>query len=482
MTDPRLDELLQTWLGEKEQGRAPTPAELCRDCPELAHELARRIDVVKRIDELKDPVSDASPVLGSCSACGYELTKGCRFCPACGGAVATPSGETTGAYQPELRVPPSAAMKDGRFAPGQVLAGRYRVVSRLGKGGMGEVYRADDLRLGQSVALKFLTEGFLNDPKRVALLHEEVKLSRQISHPNVCRVYDIAEADGQTFLSMEFIDGEDLASLLRRIGRLPPDKGVDIARQLCLGLAAAHDKGVIHRDLKPANVMLDGRGQVRITDFGLARLTDKVTGTEVRSGTPVYMAPEQLAGKEVTHRSDIYSLGLILYEIFTGKKAFQASSLAELAGLHEGPPPTPSSHIADVDPTVERVILGCLEPDPRSRMSSALAVAVALPGGDPLAAAQAAGDTPSPEMVAAAGGEGSLTPMAGLLLFAGILTCLVFFAFVTKAGSAQIWTVAIKKPPDVLVYRAEELLKRLGHDTNQAFDRAYGWGGRSNVS
>src|SRR5262249_24497877 len=156
----------------------------------------------------------------------------------------------------------------------------------------------------------FLPHDRVRDPQHIAALHEEVKLARQISHANVCRVYDIGAGDGLTYLSMEFVDGEDLASLLRRIGRLPPDKGVEIARQLCLGMAAAHDKGVIHRDLNPANVMIDGRGHVRITDFGLARLSAQVTGLDARAGTPGYMAPEQLAGKEVTSRSDIYALGL----------------------------------------------------------------------------------------------------------------------------------------------------------------------------
>ena len=155
-------------------------------------------------------------------------------------------------------------------------------------------------------------------------------MARRVSHPNVCRVYDVGEVDGLTFLSMEYVDGEDLASLLRRIGRLVGDKALEIARQLCAGLAAAHREGVLHRDLKPANIMLDGRGRVVITDFGLASLAERVEGIEARNGTPAYMAPEQLAGQEVTARSDIYSLGLVLYEIFTGKRAFAAETLAEL--------------------------------------------------------------------------------------------------------------------------------------------------------
>ena len=135
---------------------------------------------------------------------------------------------------------------------------------------MGEVYRADDLKLGQAVALKFLPKAVSGDEALLARFHAEVRLARQVSHPNVCRIYDIGEIEGRHFLSMEYVDGEDLASLLKRIGHLPVDKAVDIARQLCAGLHAAHEKGVLHRDLKPANVMLDGRGRVRITDFGLA--------------------------------------------------------------------------------------------------------------------------------------------------------------------------------------------------------------------
>ena len=156
------------------------------------------------------------------------------------------------------------------FTPGTVIAERYRVIGLIGRGGMGEVYRADDLKLGQPVALKFLPRDLANDRGRLDRFFTEVRMARQVSHPNVCRVYDIAEVDGQHFLSMEYVDGEDLASLLKRIGRLPPDKALDVARQLCAGLAAAHDRGVLHRDLKPANVMLDGRGRARITDFGLA--------------------------------------------------------------------------------------------------------------------------------------------------------------------------------------------------------------------
>lgn len=184
----------------------------------------------------------------------------------------------------------SDAISHGRFAPGTVLAERYRIVGLLGRGGMGEVYRADDLKLGQQVALKFLPFDLAHDAARLARFHTEVRLSRQIAHPNVCRVYDVGEVDGTTFLSMEYVDGEDLSSLLRRIGRLPEDKASEFGRQLCAGVAAAHARGVLHRDLKPANVMIDGRGSVRIMDFGLAVAAGTTDHQRWRSRRPFQAA------------------------------------------------------------------------------------------------------------------------------------------------------------------------------------------------
>ena len=228
--------------------------------------------------------------------------------------------------KPRTSRPPSSGSAyqssryEGRFLPGTLIAGRYRIIALLGRGGMGEVYRADDLSLGQQVALKFLPEA-VTDEEMLERFRNEVRTARRISHPNVCRVFDIGQTEDQVFFSMEYIDGEDLGSLLRRIGRLPGDKAREIARKICAGLAAAHSKGVLHRDLKPANVMLDGRGEVLIMDFGLAGLAHEIQ--DFRSGTPAYMAPEQLAGEDVTQRSDIYSLGLVLYEVFTGKACFR---------------------------------------------------------------------------------------------------------------------------------------------------------------
>ena len=309
----------------------------------------------------------------------------------------------------------SDSISHGRFAPGAILDGRFRIIGLLGKGGMGEVFRADNLRLGQPVALKFLPDTVGTDPMRLAQFHNEVRTARQVSHPNICRVYDIGEIDGHLYLSMEYVDGEDLATSLRRIGRFPEDRATDIARQLCAGLAAAHERGVLHRDLKPANVMLDDAGKVRLMDFGLAAVG---TVEDIRAGTPAYMAPEQLLGREVTAKSDIYALGLVLYEIFTGRRAFTAATLNELVEQHQsGQITPPHTIVATLDPAIERAILRCLDPDPAKRPSSALGVSAALPGGDPLAAALAAGETPSPEMVAAAGEGAGLSRRIAIPVF-----------------------------------------------------------------
>src|SRR6187399_2116052 len=250
-----------------------------------------------------------------------------------GAAPAASAGSGPGTSRPGWLSSSGSGSAHDALAPGALLAERYRVLGLVGRGGMGEVYRAEDLRLGQTVALKFLPAAVAEDPQRLAQFHHEVRIARQVSHRNVCRVYDIGEDHGRVFLTMELVDGEDLAALLKRVGRFPEERATEIARQICAGLAAAHDLGVLHRDLKPANVMLDADGRVRITDFGLAGLAG--TFTDVRSGTPAYMAPEQLAGQDVTERSDIFALGLVLFEIYTGRRAFDATTLAELLRQHD---------------------------------------------------------------------------------------------------------------------------------------------------
>jgi len=415
-----------------------------------------------------------------CQVCGAqnaELSDVCQRCGATFGASPTLSISPDESAQSgrHITVDPASAHNPSpsfNFAPGSMVGDRYRVVSLLGRGGMGEVYGADDLKLGQRVALKFLPVDRGKNTSWRDQFHAEVRMARQVSHPNVCRVYDVGESDGRLFLSMEFVDGEDLASLLRRIGRLPDDKAVEIAQQLCAGLAAAHRSGVLHRDLKPTNVMIDGKGRARITDFGLAIATSEADRQTGPAGTPGYFAPELLDGAAPSIQSDLYTLGLVLYELFTGKKAFDASSLAEFHRKQTETNPTPpSSVVKNFDPVVERAILHCVDRDPAQRPRSALSVAASLPGGDPLASALAAGETPSPEMVAAAGPQGSLRPAVAWACLVGALI-LIFATSVFLAPRNMDWGLApMNKPPEVLADRAQDLAQKLGY--SGAVDRAF---------
>jgi Protein kinase domain len=398
-----------------------------------------------------------------CLSCATEIPETSRFCPGCGKPVADSSETAVMPESPAAAVGARVPSSETRLAPGTLLAGRYQIFGLLGRGGMGEVYRADDLTLDQPVALKFLPEKMAGDAAMLARFHAEVRIARQVSHPNVCRVYDIGEANGKPYLSMEYIDGEDLGSLLRRIGRLPPDKAIEFARHICAGLAAAHDKGVVHRDLKPGNIMIDGQGRAHIMDFGLAAVALELRGGQARQGTPAYMAPEQLAGTEVTARSDIYSLGLVLYEMFTGKRPFEAATLPEMIRLQQqSNPPSVTSVVKDVEPAVETVIQRCLAPDPRQRPASALAVAAALPGGDPLAAALAAGETPSPDMVASAGQATGLRPGLAVLCLAATLAC-VAGILLLEPRTQMIGHVAMENSPDVLAQKGRDLARALGY-------------------
>jgi serine/threonine-protein kinase len=356
--------------------------------------------------------------------------------------------------------PPSS--HGGRYAPGELLVDRYRIVALIGEGGMGEVYLAEDRTLAQDVAIKFLPERLAEREESIERFRQEVRIARTVTHPNVARVHDIGAVDGHPFLTMEYVDGEDLAHLLKRIGRFPREKAVDIAQQLCAGLAAAHARGVVHRDLKPANVMVDGEGRVKITDFGLSMLAGEQERSDAITGTPAYMSPEQIAGGEVTERSEVYSIGLVLYELFTGRRVFDGKTLDDLRRQHsQDAPRTPSSILSEIDPVVERVIMRCLEKDPRARPASVRAVALALPGGDPLAAALAAGETPAPELVAEAGARGGLSVRAALACLVAFLICLA--ASVVLDRRTQLSAVApFENPPEVLSRRARDILDRLG--------------------
>ena len=297
-------------------------------------------------------------------------------------------------------------------------------------------------------------------------------MARQVSHPNVCRVHDIAEADGYVFISMEYVDGEDLRSVLRRLGRPSREKVAEIARQLCAGLAAAHEIGVLHRDLKSANVMIDGRGRARIADFGLASFQHELPEDTV-AGTPAYMAPELFAGAPPSTRTDVYALGVVLFELATGRSPFPSATVGELRRLKLASlPPSPREHVPDIDPLLERLILGCLEKDPSLRPASALAAAALLPGGDPLAHALAAGETPSPEAVAAAGGPERVSRRVAYGCFLAAAAGLVAITALRTRVSV-LGVVPPAKSPVVLADRARELLAGLGHE--KPVDLAYGF-------
>ena len=397
------------------------------------------------------------PATSPCPHCGAMLSRGATTAAVVG---ADEAGVSSSAFPPSgRRLSLFGPVDDARFPPGRIFASRYRIVSLLGRGAMGEVYRADDLRLGKVVSVKLLATAAApsSDLHRFT---SEVRLAREIAHPNVCRVYDIGEADGWHYLSMEYVDGETLASLLRRIGRMPREKALDIARQLCAGLSAAHDVGVLHRDIKPSNIMLDGRGRVRLMDFGLAVPSGAFVAGEI-AGTAAYMAPEQLAGDRATERTDLYALGLVLYELFTGHRLFAVRSIDEriLAGYDAA---IPEDVFRDIDPAVGRVIRSCVQKDPAARPAGAMAVASALPGGDQLTAAVAQGRLLEPEVVAAAGDTIRWHPAIPWAIFGATMIMLVGVA--ARIGTiTQIQPSALPKPPEVLVERAREILTLANH-------------------
>jgi serine/threonine protein kinase len=412
-----------------------------------------------------------------CHYCSAELPEKAAFCSTCG--QSTGSGSEIPTLTSDQ--PFAAAIRQSRsepvdgtssigplnLPPGAVVSERYRILGILGRGGMGMVYKADDMKLGQVVALKFLPTSFTRDPVSISRFLAEVRIARQVSHPNVCRVYDINELNGHHFLTMEYVDGEDLAALLARIGRLSKTKALELAHELCAGLAAAHAKNVVHRDLKPANVMIDGRGHARITDFGLAVGAGENTTGEL-AGTPAYMAPELFDGRQATVQTDLYALGLVLYELHTGKRPWEGRSFDEWRKHHSKTPPTlPSSQGLDLDPVVERLILSCLEKNPVMRPRSALQVAAALPGSNPLAAAIAAGETPSPEMVAAAGEEGSLSIWKAWSLLAAVATGLILIVFLSQHSSLPN-LLPIVKSPEVLSEQARQIAAKLGYANSSA--------------
>jgi serine/threonine protein kinase/predicted Zn-dependent protease len=299
-----------------------------------------------------------------CPKCNTDNLDTLKFCGECGTLL--PSLE-------EIEVTETIEAPKEELTRGTTFAGRYDIIEELGKGGMGRVYRVEDKKLEQEVALKLIKPEIAKDKKTIERFRNELKLTRNIRHKNVCGMFDLGETEGAHFITMEYVRGEDLRSSIRRFGQLPIGKSISIAKQICEGLSEAHRLGVVHRDMKSNNIMIDKEGNVRIMDFGIARSLEAkgITGAGVMIGTPEYMSPEQVEGKDVDQRSDIYSLGVILYEMVTGKVPFEGDTPFTIGMKHKGEMPRdPKDFNAQISDELSRVILRCLEKDKEKRYQS----------------------------------------------------------------------------------------------------------------
>lgn len=319
----------------------------------------------------------------TCPKCGSKNPGTSHFCADCGTPLGAQLGSAPGG-NPAVTRTIQAPVKE--LTTGSFFAGRYQVIEELGKGGMGRVYKVLDTEVNAKVALKLIRGEISDDPETVERFRNELKTARDISHKNVCRMYDLGKEAGSYFITMEYVPGEDLKSMIRMSGQLGVGTAVAFARQICEGLAEAHKRGVVHRDLKSQNIMVDREGTARIMDFGIAR-TAKVkglTGAGVMIGTPEYMSPEQVEAKEVDARSDIYSLGIILYEMVTGRLPFEGGTPFSV-GLKQKsePPPDPRILNPQIPEELGRLILHCLEKDKARRFQRVDEVLAALSGLEP---------------------------------------------------------------------------------------------------
>jgi len=302
-----------------------------------------------------------------CKRCQADNPENTRFCGSCGSPLY--ASEEINESPTRTLITPTHQLKVG-----STFANRYHILEELGRGGMGRVYKAIDNQVDEKVGLKLLNPEVAADEKTKERFRNELRLTRQISHRHICRVYDFSEFEGHSFISMEYVSGEDLKSLIRRVGELTSGKTVFIARQICEGLAEAHRLGIIHRDLKPHNVMIDRDGNVRIMDFGIARTYRKegVTDTGVIIGTPEYMSPEQVEGRELDQRSDIYSLGILLYEMLTGRVPFRGDTPLSVAVKQKTERPLAPRRVnPQISEDIDRIILKCLEKDKNRRYQDA---------------------------------------------------------------------------------------------------------------
>jgi serine/threonine protein kinase/Flp pilus assembly protein TadD len=313
-----------------------------------------------------------------CPKCQIDNPDKQEFCGLCGTKLVPdrPTEQKSPPPDKDISVSPTETVEAPReeLTTGSTFAARFQIIEELGKGGMGRVYKALDKEVKEKIAIKLIKPEISADEKTIERFRNELKLARQISHKNVCRMYDLNKEDGAYYITMEYVSGEDLKSFIRRAGVLGAGKAIYIAQQVCEGLTEAHRLGVIHRDLKPQNIMIDKDGNAKIMDFGIARSlkTKGITGSGVMIGTPDYMSPEQVEGKETDERSDIYSLGVILYEMVTGQVPFEGDTPFAIGVKHKSVPPIPPiEKNPQVPEYLNRIILRCLVKDKEKRYSSA---------------------------------------------------------------------------------------------------------------
>ncbi|MFN7955109.1 MAG: serine/threonine-protein kinase [bacterium] len=328
-----------------------------------------------------------------CPSCRIEQPESASYCSACGFGLASlhDAGNTLGAsslpasavevQDSTLEFPAAAMLREG-----MVFAGRYEIQAIIGRGGMGTVYRARDRHLEEVVALKLILPQLVPMGGILDRFKHETRLARQLSHPNIIKVYDLGQHEDVTYLSMEYLEGTDLRHVIADEGPLPIPRAIEIARQICAGLAFAHESGVIHRDIKPHNIFLNKRGRVKLLDFGLAKAIDvsQVSLSGQAIGTPAYMSPEQAVaqdGQPVDHRTDLYSLGVVLFQLFTGQVPFRGTSAIEVALAHvQRQPPRPRELRPDIPQHIEAIVLKAMAKDRDYRYSSALEIASDLSG------------------------------------------------------------------------------------------------------